>query len=101
MDADAEGLPGGMTPVPEHRARPGMELRTDSGRYKIIDLGRDTCLIEVPEHAHLRGYADIYDGEEQVAHCLIMLTEPEGSYLRCGFKRHTPARKTPPVDFPL
>lgn len=89
------------TPLPEHRARPGMELRTDCGRYPILDLTHDNCLVEVKGHATLRGYADIYDGDIQTSRCLILWSEPEGAYVRLSFKRNTLARSTPPADFAL
>jgi hypothetical protein len=94
-------MPGKETPLLEHRARSSMELRTAGERFRILDLGHDTCLIEMAGHGPLRGYADIFEGDELMAHCLIELAEPEGAYLRCRFKRRTVFRTTPPVDFPL
>jgi hypothetical protein len=77
-----------------------MVLRTGSGTFRIVDLAADGCLLEASAPASaLRGYADIYDGEEQVARCLIVLTGPEGDHLRCSFKRRTAARAAPPEDY--
>jgi hypothetical protein len=101
MDGVLNGMPDRDPPALEHRARPGMELRTDSGCYRILDIRRNDCLIEMTENAVLRGYADIYEDGEQIARCLIVLTKPEGAYLRCGFKQRTEARSSPAVDFPL
>lgn len=97
-----DDVPAKDAPIFEHRARAGMELRTEEGgRFPILDIAHDNCLIEMTGHAHLRGYADIFDKGELTARCLIVLAEPEGAYVRCGFKRRTTARNTPPVDFPL
>jgi hypothetical protein len=101
MERIEGAIPATEGPILEHRVRPGLELRTASGRFPIIDLRHDTCLIENRGHLQLRGYADIYEGENQKARCLIVLVEPDGDFVRCGFKHNTPARSTPPVDFPL
>jgi hypothetical protein len=66
-------------------------------RYPILSLG-ERELIEAPEAARLRGYADILDGERLVATCLIVLAAPEGPCLRCTFKRRTIAHFAPPAD---
>jgi len=83
----------------EHRASPGMVLRTAHDGYRILDIGADSCLVEAPRGGVTRGYADIYQGERQVERCLIVLTETEGSMQRCTFKQRTVARATPPADF--
>ncbi|WP_424932171.1 hypothetical protein [Amaricoccus macauensis] len=101
MDDYAGDVPAPESPILEHRAKPGMELRTDKGAFPILDLAHDDCLIEMNGPGHLRGYADIFEGDKLKARCLIVMTEPEGSYVRCGFKRRTDVRDTPPVDFPL
>jgi hypothetical protein len=101
MEADPGEMPGTGTPLPEHRAPSAMELRAGGERFRILDLGHDTCLIETAGHGPLRGYADIFEGDTLKARCLIELAEPEGVYLRCRFKRRTVVRSTPPVDFPL
>ncbi len=80
-------------------ARPGLVLAAGTRRIPILELGRDSCLIEAPDSATLRGYADIFDGERHVAECLIVLAAPEGDLLRCSFKRRTPFRLDPPTDY--
>jgi hypothetical protein len=83
----------------ERRAAPGLVLMTGRGRYRILDLGPDSCLIEAPGREGLRGYADIYQGDRQMARCLIVLAAAEGNLQRCVFKRRTDARSAPPPDF--
>jgi hypothetical protein len=80
------------------RDRP-MLLASGARRYPILSLAAENCLIEAPEGATLRGYADIFDGERHVATCLIVLAAPEGPHLRCFFKRRTPPLADPPRDF--
>jgi hypothetical protein len=81
------------------RAGRAMVLESGSLRFPILDLKPESCLIEAPDGAALRGFADIWDGERHVATCLIVLAAPEGENLRCCFKRRTPARSEPPADF--
>jgi hypothetical protein len=92
---DRSATAGSRRHKPSH-----MVLRTGSGSFRILDLAADSCLIEAPGGtAELRGFADIYDGELQVARCLIVLAGPEGDLLRCAFKRRTSVRAAPPEDF--
>jgi hypothetical protein len=76
-----------------------LTLRTGSGTYPILRQGVDTCTIFAPEGARLRGYADIYDGEQHRAHCLIVLSEPDGEMIRLTYKRRTAVTAAPPADF--
>jgi hypothetical protein len=78
---------------------PGMVLKTGNGSYRIVELASDGCLIEAPGPVALRGFADIYRGDEQVANCLIVVARPDGDHWRCAFKRRTAVRATPPADF--
>ena len=82
-------------------ARAGRVLLLESGprRYPIHSFGAESCLIEAPAGAALRGFGDIFDGERHVATCLIVLGKPEGPYLRCTFKRRTLPLTEPPSDF--
>ena len=81
------------------RAARRMELETGGRRFPILDLRPESCLIEAPDSALLRGFADIWDGERHVARCLILLAAPEGALVRCSFKRRTAVRAVPPPDF--
>lgn len=81
--------------------RPGLVLEAGTRRFAILDLAADSCLIEAPDSACLRGYADIYDGERHLAQCLIVLAAPEGDLLRCAFKRRTAFRLDPPADYAM
>lgn len=83
----------------ERRASPGMVLKTAREGYRILDIGRESCLVEAPAGGVTRGYADIYLGDRQVARCLIVLAAAEGRLQRCHFKRRTDARAAPPPDF--
>jgi hypothetical protein len=87
--------------VPEHPAGSKMVLKTSSDTFRIVDLADDTCLVEVGGHAPMRGFADIYDGQRLVEHCLIMGAEIERGLMRCAFKQRTRAREHPPRDFAL
>lgn len=101
METVAGRMPDRASPFLEHRARTGIELRTGQGRYRVLDIRHHNCLIEMTDHAALRGYADLYENGELAARCLIVLAKPEGDFLRCDFKRRTVVRNSPPVDFPL
>jgi hypothetical protein len=81
------------------RAGRAMLLESGARRYPILALAAESCLIEAPDGASLRGYADIFEGERHVATCLVVLAAPEGPYLRCFFKRRTAPRADPPRDF--
>jgi len=89
----------GAGPLARRPVRPGLVLAAGSRRFPILDLGADSLLIEAPDSATLRGYADIFDGERHLAQCLIVLAAPEGDLLRCTFKRRTPFRLDPPSDY--
>lgn len=83
------------------RRQPGRPLTLESGsrRFPILALGPESCLIEVEGDVALRGFADIFEGERHVEHCLILLAAPEGQHLRCFFKVRTPWRPSPPADY--
>ena len=86
-------------PIARRPVRPGLVLQAGSRRFPILDLDHESCLIEAPDSAALRGFADIYDGERHLAQCLILLAAPEGDLLRCTFKRRTASRLDPPADY--
>ncbi len=86
-------------PLARRPVRPGLVLEAGTRRFPILDLTSDSCLIEAPDSATLRGYADIYDGERHLSQCLIVLAAPEGELLRCSFKRRTAFRIDPPQDY--
>ncbi|MBA3324816.1 MAG: hypothetical protein H0T41_05955 [Rhodobacteraceae bacterium] len=88
-------------PLARRPLRPGLVLEAGSRRFAILELTAETCLIEAPDSATLRGYADIFDGGRHVAQCLILLAAPEGDLLRCSFKRRTAFRTDPPPDYAL
>lgn len=101
METIPGDTPGSEPPRPDHRTGLAMELRAAGERFRIVTLGHDDCLIEATGHGPMRGYADIFEGDKLTARCLIVVSEPKGDYIRCGFKRRTVVRNTPPVDFPL
>jgi hypothetical protein len=74
-------------------------LRIGGGAYPILRQGGDTCVIEAPSGARLRGYADIYEGDKHRAHCLIVLSEPDGDLIRLTYKLRTEVKSAPPADF--
>lgn len=76
-----------------------LSLRVGAGRYSIRSLAGGTCLIFAPGLPRLRGYADIYEGEVHRARCLLVLSEPEGDFIRVTWKRCTPVLAGPPSDF--
>lgn len=85
--------------VPEKRVGSGMSLRTGRDSFRILDIGAEGCLIEAPDGGPERGFAEIYDGKNLLAHCLIVVSSPKGDVMRCAFKRRTPVRDLPPRDF--
>ncbi|WP_424929649.1 hypothetical protein [Amaricoccus tamworthensis] len=85
--------------VLEKRVGAGMSLRTGRDSFRILDLGEDDCVIEACDGGPERGFAQIYDGNNLLAHCLIVVSDPSGDVMRCAFKRRTPARDLPPRDF--
>ena len=86
-------------PLARRAERPGLVLAAGTRRFAILELTADSCLIEAPGGAALRGYADIYDGARHLSQCLIVLAAPEGDLLRCSFKRRTAFRVDPPPDY--
>ena len=74
-------------------------MECDTGRFPVVAMASEGCLIETPDGAVPRGFVDIFDGATHVAQCLIVLAAPEGPYLRCVFKRRTASRLDPPRDF--
>ncbi len=81
--------------------RSGRQLVMECGsrRFPVVAMGSDGCLIDAQDGWIPRGFVDIFDGERHVEHCLIVLTAPEGPFLRCTFKRRTASRLAPPLDF--
>jgi hypothetical protein len=92
-ERDLDGLEARRT------TRPGLALQAGSRRFPVLDLTADGCLIEAQDSATLRGYVDLFDGDRHLACCLIVLTAPEGPFLRCAFKRRTAFRLDAPRDF--
>lgn len=92
---------GSFRPSRRPGATPGgnLVLRTDTGHFRILEIGPADCLIESAHASGLRGRAEIFDGDRQVATCLITLAAPDGPYLRCAFKRRTPVAAGPARDF--
>jgi hypothetical protein len=88
-------------PIDAGDRRRGHQLVMESGRgrFPVVAMGSDSCLVEVPEGTAPRGVVDTFDGDKHVAHCLIVLAAPEGPFLRCIFKRRTAPRLDPPRDF--
>ena len=76
-----------------------LSLRVGNGRYPIMSQTGETCLIFAPGVPRLRGFADIYEGEVYRARCLLVLSEPEGDFIRLTWKRCTPVLAGPPSDF--
>ena len=99
--ATADAGPGRPGRSPGATVGGNLVLRTGSGDFRILEIGPVDCLIESERAAGLRGLAAIFDGDRQVATCLITLAAPEGAYLRCAFKRRTAVRAEPARDFAL
>ena len=74
-------------------------MECGSRRFPVVAMGSDGCLIDAHDGWIPRGFADFFDGDRHVEHCLILLAAPEGPFLRCSFKRRTAPRLTPPRDF--
>ena len=68
-----------------------MLLESGTRRYPILSLAAESCLIEAPDGATLRGFADIFDGERHVATCQSAL------HLQAPHRapRRSPARLRP------
>ena len=81
------------------RAARGGSLAIGGSRYPIVSEDATSCVIEGPPDLRIRGHADIYDGERHRAHCLVVLSEREGAFLRVIYKRRTVARTEPPPDY--
>ena len=101
MDEYAVAGPTGEHFAPPRGRLPALWLEIGARRFPIVDLDRDSCLIDASPTAALRGNAAIFDGEEQLAQCLIMVAAPEGRGQRLIFKRRTEVRAMPAVDFEL
>ncbi|HMQ94019.1 MAG TPA: hypothetical protein PKA33_12485 [Amaricoccus sp.] len=87
--------------APPRGSGPALWLEVGARRFPIVDLDRDSCLIDASPTAALRGNAAIFEGEEQLAQCLIMVAAPEGRGQRLIFKRRTEVCAMPAVDFEL
>ncbi len=84
------------------RQAPGISrltLRIGEAYYPILSQDRQSCLVLAPEGIRLRGFADIYDGETHRDRALIVLSEPEGEFVRLTWKRRSPVLAAPPGDF--
>lgn len=76
-----------------------LTIRIGSGRYPILSRTGESCLILASGPSPLRGYADIYEGDVHRARCLLVLSEPEGDFIRLTWKRYTLVVDAPPSDF--
>jgi hypothetical protein len=74
-------------------------MECGSRRFPVVAIGSDDCLIDAHDGFVPRGFADIFEGDRHVEHCLIVLAAPEGPFLRLSFKRRTAPRLAPPRDF--
>lgn len=90
------------------RARPAPDRKVRAAPLTVRAGGRSWPVARrVPggftlaaEHAPwLRGLVDLYEGERLSMQCLVVGAEREGDEVRFEFKRATPARDAPPLDF--
>lgn len=91
--------PGGERPAPRRGRRRALSLEIGRSRFPILSLDADSCTIETPPATTLRGYANVLDGENLLALCLITLAGAEGRGQRVVFKQWTEARRDPPADY--
>ena len=64
---------------------------------RMWDTGIAVALEEAPQG--LRGFVDIYEGDEHLFQCLIVANEAAGPEVHFAFKRMTAIRSGAPLDF--
>ena len=81
------------------RKRAALSLQVGARRFAILDMDSRGCVIDGRVSAVLRGHAAIFEGDRQVAQCMIVADAADGGEQRIWFKRRSPVRTEPPADF--
>ena len=76
-------------------------LRVQLGEavFPLLRLWDEGFALDAGRASRLRGLVDVYDGARHICQCLIVASTVENGELICEFKRSTPTRELPPLDF--
>ncbi len=83
------------------RARRKSRLRVQVGDavYPVLRLWEGGFALDAGLALHLRGRVDLFDGARHLSQGLIVASTEANGEIVCDFKRSTPARDQPPLDF--
>lgn len=77
------------------------KLRLDVGgvTFSVLRYWQDGVSVRADRAPHVRGLADIYEGQSHIAQCLIVASSEAFGEMVYEFKRNTAALDQPPADF--
>ena len=81
------------------RARSRLSVRFGERSFPILRLWDSGFAIDADRAPHLRGYVDVYKGENQLLTCLIVASQLEEDEVVFDFKRMTAIQTGPALDF--
>lgn len=84
--------------VSARRARASYTVRAGDRRMPVTELASDGFVIKADGRPPLRGYADVFLGDDQVLRGLVICSWAEGGLVGYEFKRGT-TDGTVPVDY--
>ena len=99
-------LPAGFTGVSEAHRRntlrreSRLRVRTDAQDHAVMELTANGFVIEADGRPPLRGYADIFRGDNRVLHGLVQCSWAEDGLVGYEFKRDTAGAEVSPDHVP-
>ena len=101
MDHLPEDVRAGLEAAARVQARKSRRLRLRVGErtVPVLRLWDDGFALAAETAEPIRGLVDIYDGEKQLARCLIVASRLENRELVFEYKHATEPTDRPPRDF--
>ena len=84
----------------EARRRSRLRVRVGARDHQVLDLTDSGFTIEADGRPPLRGYADIFQGEDRILHGLVVCSWAEDGLVRYEFKRDTAGADISPDHVP-
>lgn len=81
------------------RQRSRLCVHVNDAVFPVLRLWEGGFAVEARRVPQLRGLVDLFDGPRQIAQCLIIASENDGSEMVYEFKRSTAVTETPVRDY--
>jgi hypothetical protein len=83
----------------EQKRKSRVRVQLGEAVFPVLRLWEGGFALDAERAPRLRGLVDLYDGANQLYHCLIVASRIENGELICEFKRATAAEDGPALDF--